>query len=79
MVMRIIGRRIDRKRPRRAVLEALIDRQDDELSGATEMPLRQDAGEVGFDAGVVRFVPREDVFDGGGEGHGIRLRRVRKY
>src|SRR3546814_1066040 len=45
VIVRVIGRRIDREAARRAVLETLIDRQDDELAGAAQLALGQDAGE----------------------------------
>ena len=56
MVMRVIGRRVGREAARRPVLEALIDRQDDQLAGAAELALHQDAGEVRLGAGIVAFV-----------------------
>src|SRR3546814_9830588 len=69
MIVRIIGRRIDRKAARRAMLETLIDRQDNELAGTTELAVRQDAGKIRLGAGVVALIPGEDVLDGRCEGH----------
>ena len=69
MIMRIVGGRVDREAARRAVLEALVDRQDDQLAGAAQPALHQDAGEIGLGAGIVAFIFGEDVADDGREGH----------
>ena len=63
MVVRVIGRRVRREAARRAVLEALVDRQDHHLAGAAELALHQDAGEVGLGAGIVALVIGEDFCD----------------
>ena len=63
MIMRVIGRRVGREAARRAMLEALIDRQDHQLAGAAELALHQDAGEVGLGAGIVALVGGQDLPD----------------
>ena len=68
--MRVIGGRVGREAARRPVLEALIDRQDEELAGAAELALHQDAGKVRLGAGIVAFVMRENGPDALGELHG---------
>ncbi len=70
MVMRVVGRRVRREAPRRAVLEALIDRQDDELAGAAEPTLQQYAREIGLGARAVAFVVVQDLIHGRAQGHG---------
>jgi hypothetical protein len=52
MVVRIVGRLVDREAAGRTVLEALVDRQDDELAGAAEPALGQDPGEIGLVPGL---------------------------
>ena len=63
VVMRVVGRRVRREAARRAVLEALVDRQDHQLAGAAELAVHQDAGEVRLGAGIVAFVIGEDLLD----------------
>src|ERR1700704_3231868 len=63
MVMRVVGRRVRRKTAGRAVLNPLIDRQDQELAGAAQLAVHQDAGEVRLGAGVVALVMAEDFLD----------------
>jgi hypothetical protein len=53
------------------VLEALVDRQDDQLAGAAEPALHHDAGQIGLHAGIVGFVFGQDLFDDGGEAHRV--------
>src|SRR5260221_5148157 len=71
MVMRVIGEWIGGEAPRRAVLEALIQRQDDEVAGAAQAPLHQDAGEVGLGAGIVAFVMGQNLANARRHLHGI--------
>src|SRR6185436_14673353 len=52
------------------MLEPLIDRQDDQLAGAAQAALHQDAGEVRLGAGIVAFVIGKDLLDLGSELHG---------
>src|SRR5881392_2207772 len=53
MIMRVIGRRVGAEAAHRAVREAMVDRQDDQLAGAAEPAMHQDTGEVGLAAGIV--------------------------
>ena len=69
--MRIVGVRVRRKAAGRAMLKALIDRQDDQLAGAAQLTLHQDARQVGFGAGRIAFVIIEDALDALGDLHGI--------
>ena len=69
MIMRIIGRRVGRKAARRAMFETLVDRQDDQLAGAAQPTLHQDAGKIGLGPGIVRFIIGEDRFHGRSHGH----------
>src|SRR3546814_15644197 len=64
VIVRVIGRRTDREATRRAVLETLIDRQDDALAGGAQLALGHDAGAVGFGAGIVASIPGKDILDG---------------
>ena len=41
MIQRIVAGRVRREAPRRAMLEALIDRQDDQLSGTGQFSASQ--------------------------------------
>jgi hypothetical protein len=61
MVVRIIGRRVRCETARRAVLEALIDRQDHHLAGATELAGRQDAREVRLHPRRIALVPVQNL------------------
>src|SRR5687768_7090381 len=70
MIVRIVGRRVGREAARRAMLEPLVDRQDDQLAGAAEAALHQDAGEIRLGAGIVALVVGEDLLNCGGELHG---------
>ncbi len=63
MIVRVIGRRIGREAPRRAMLEALVDRQDHQPAAAAEPALHEDAGEVGLGAGIVALVGGQDLPD----------------
>src|SRR5216684_9352551 len=63
MVMRVVGRRVRRKAAGGAVLDPLIDRQDQELAGAAELAVHQDAGEVRLGPGIVALVMAEDLLD----------------
>ena len=54
--MRVVGGGVGGEAARRAVLEALVDRQDHELAGAAEPALHQDAGEIRLGAGIVALV-----------------------
>lgn len=63
MIVRVVGRGIGRKAARGAVFEPLVNRQDDQLAGAGELAVHQDAGKVGLDAGVLTFVPGQNALD----------------
>ena len=69
MVERIVGGRVGSERAVGAVLEALVDGQDDEFAGAGEFAGVHDARQVGERAGVVAAVPGEDFLDAWGEFH----------
>jgi hypothetical protein len=45
------------------MFKTLIDRQDHQLAGAAEFAFHQDPGEVGFGAGVVALIMRQDSFN----------------
>ena len=51
------------------MLEALIDRQDDQLARAAQLALHQDAVKIGLHAGIVGLVVAEDFLDGFGRAH----------
>jgi len=51
------------------MLEALVDGQDDELAGAAEASLHQDAGEIGLGPGIVALVIVEDRLDAFADAH----------
>ena len=63
VVVRIIRRGIRREAARGPVLEALVDRQDDQPAGAAEPALHQDAGEVGLGPRAIALVIVEDLLD----------------
>jgi len=70
MVLRVVSRRVRREAAGRAVLEALIDRQDHHLAGAGQPALHQDAGQVRLGPRVVALVVAQDRFDGRCDFHG---------
>src|SRR5712692_5742291 len=57
----IVARRIDREAPGRAVLEALVDRQNQAFAGPLQRTVVQNARQVRLHAGVIRAVPTEDL------------------
>jgi hypothetical protein len=63
MVMRVIARRVRRKAARGAVLEPLVDGQDDHLAGAAELAVHQDPAKVGLHAGRVALVIGQDLLN----------------
>src|SRR5450759_2805806 len=63
VVARVVAGGVGREAARRAVLEALVDRQHDELAGAGEAPVVEHPVEVGERAGVVRRVPAQYLLD----------------
>src|SRR5207245_882697 len=75
VVLGIVPRRVGRERSRRTVLEALVDRQDDQLAGAGEAAVHEQPVDVGERAGVVGGVPAEDLSDARGGVHGCLLDR----
>ncbi len=70
MVVRIVGVGVGRERAGRAVLEALVDRQDHHLARAAQLAVHQDAGKVGLGAGAIALVVVEDLLDDAGDFHG---------
>ena len=52
---------VGREAARGAVLEALVDRQHDELAGAGQTAAHEEAVEVGLDAGALGAVPGKDL------------------
>ena len=63
VIVRIVGRRVGREGAVGPVLEALVDRQDDQPAAAAELAVHQDAGELCLGAGAVAFVVGEDALD----------------
>ncbi len=57
MVARIVAGRIDGEAAGRAVLEALVNREDDQAAGAAQFAVVQEPGQVGQGSGVVAAVP----------------------
>ena len=47
----------------RTVLEPLVDRKDDQLTGAAEPAMHEDAREIGFCPRAVALVVGQDFFD----------------
>ena len=72
----VIRRRIDGEAARRAVLEALVNRQDDELAGAGEAPRHHHPREVGKHAGVLAGIVTENFFDS--LGHHVEASPLRR-
>ena len=72
VVARVVAGRVRREAARRAVLEALVDRQDHQLAGAAEAAVVQHAREVGERAGVVARVPGQDLLDALGHDGDLR-------
>jgi hypothetical protein len=68
--MWVIGRRVGREAAGGTMLEPLVDRQDQHLAGTAEFAGGQDAGEIGFHAGVIALIPVEDFFDLLSDAHG---------
>ena len=69
MIVRVISRRVWRKTARRAVLDPLIDRQDQQPAGTAKLTLQEDAGEVRLGPRIIAFVIVEDPLHGVGEFH----------
>ena len=67
--MRVIGGGVGREAARGAMLETLVDGEDDELTGAAELALHEDAGEVALGARIVALVAVENLFDALGDAH----------
>src|SRR5438876_562228 len=61
VVAGIVAPRIDREAPGRAVLEALVHRQNQAFAGPLQRPVVQDARQARLHAGVIRTVPAQDV------------------
>src|SRR5881397_3203390 len=57
----IVTRRVDREAPGRAVLEALVHRQNQGFAGPLQRAVVQDARQIRLHAGVIRTVPAQDV------------------
>src|SRR5881296_4326033 len=55
----IVTRRVDREAPGRAVLEALVHRQNQAFAGPLQRTVVQNARQVRLHAGVIRTVPTE--------------------
>ncbi len=68
-IVRIVGRRVRGEAARRAMLVALVHRQDHHLAGAGEAAVRQQPDEIGLHAGRLALVPGQDLFDLGCELH----------
>src|SRR5205814_4630447 len=62
VVARIVRRRVDREAARRAVLDALVHRQDHELARAGQRAGGEQTREVRQRAGTVAAVPGQDLF-----------------
>src|SRR5512134_2194196 len=63
MVVRVITGGVGREAARRAMLEALVHRQNDHLAGTTETAFHQDAGQIALGPRIVALVVGEDLFD----------------
>src|SRR5580658_3979111 len=63
MIARIVSRRIDGKASRRAVLKALVHRQDYELAGAGQFAVIHQASEVAAHARIFAVVVAQDFSD----------------
>src|SRR6266496_2637249 len=61
VVARIVAVRVRGERARGAVLEALVDGQDDELASARQATVREQARDVGERARAVGGIPRQDL------------------
>ena len=70
VIVRVIGVRVDGKASCRAMLEPLVDRQNDHLAGAAKPTLHQHAGKIALYAGAVRPVIVEDGLNLAGDFHG---------
>src|SRR5712692_8344515 len=61
VIIRVIAGRVRREAAGRAVLEALVHRQDHELAGATEAAVVEQTGKVHASAGIIALVPAQDL------------------
>ncbi len=59
MVPRIVSRRIHREAAGRTVFETLIDRQDDQLAGASQVAVVEHPGQIGQCARIVAAIPTQ--------------------
>ena len=62
MILRVVGCDIGRKGTGGAVLEALVHRQNHQFTGTGKGTVVHQTRQVGEGAGVVRGVPRENLF-----------------
>ena len=60
MVVRVVAGGIRRKTAGRAVLKALVNRQDNQLAGAAETAMIEQAGDIRPRAGIVAIIPTQD-------------------
>ena len=67
VVIRVVAGGVRGEAARRAVLEALVHGEDDELAGAGEAAVVQQARQVGFGAWVVALVPAQNFL------HAVRI------
>ena len=63
MIMRIVPGGVGRKAARRAVFEALVDGEDQELAGAAQFSFHQYPRQISLCAGIVAFVTGKNFFD----------------
>jgi hypothetical protein len=74
----IVTRRVGGERTARTVFKALVDREDNEFTGAAEATMGQQAGEVGQNARILALVIAQDLGDAGSETgtHGNSFQRA---
>ena len=76
VIFRIVPGRIWGERPRRPVLEPLVDRQNHQLAGPGQPTMHQQPIDFPERARVVRRVPAEDLSNTGGRFHAATLDRA---
>ena len=76
MIERVVRIRIHGETPRRAMLESLIDRQDNQLARSGQSTMIQKPGQVGQGSRIIAAVPTQYFLDAGSDHRfGFKVRR----
>src|SRR5262249_11167733 len=71
VVVRVVPLRVRREGTGRAVLETLVHREDDQLSGPGERAGVEQPGQIGLHARAVGRIPGQDLLHAVSQAHGV--------